>query len=53
MHTSKKRRLPDLTRAAEELRSRITNQTRSGLGRELDEVSRRRQKLCEIGGRIV
>lgn len=53
MHTSKKRRLPDLTRAAEGLRSRITSQTRSGLGRELDEVAKRRQSLGEIGGRIV
>jgi DNA-binding MarR family transcriptional regulator len=53
MHTSKKRRLPDLTRAAEGLRSRIASQTRSGLGRELDEVAKRRQSLGEIGGRIV
>ena len=53
MHTSKKRRLPDLTRAAEGLRSRISTQTRSGLGRELDEVAKRRQSLGEIGGRIV
>ena len=37
----------------EELRSRIAAQTRGGLGRELDEVSRRRQSLGEIGGRIV
>ena len=38
MHTSRRRRLPNLGRAAEELRSRIAAQTRGGLGRELGVV---------------
>ena len=53
MHTSKKRRLPHLTRAAEGLRSRIAGAGRAPLGSGIDEVSRRRQSLGEIGGRIV
>ena len=53
MHTNKRRRLPDLSRAADELRSRIAGAGRAPLGSGIDEVSRRRQSLGEIGGRIV
>ena len=53
MHTNKRRRLPDLSRAADELRNRIAGAGRAPLGSGIDEVSRRRQSLGEIGGRIV
>ena len=53
MHTNKRRRLPDLSRAADELRSRIAGVGRAPLGSGIDEVARRRQSLGEIGGRIV
>lgn len=58
MHTPPprpRRRLADLTRAAEELRSRLPRRT-GAVARgdtRLDEVARRRQSLGEIGGRIV
>jgi len=53
MHTNKRRRLPDLARAAGELRSRITGVGRAPLSSGIDEVARRRQSLGEIGGRII
>ena len=53
MHTNKRRRLPDLSRAAEQIRNRIAEAGRAPLGSGIDEVARRRQSLGEIGGRIV
>ncbi len=53
MHTPKRRRFADLSRAADELRSRLSAVARPALGAGVDEVSRRRQSLGEIGGRIV
>ena len=54
MHTPRKSRLAELTRAAEGLRSRLPTTVGRGRGTSpLDDVARRRQSLGEIGGRIV
>ena len=54
MHTPRRSRLAELTKAAEELRSRIPAGVRAvRTGSTVDDVARRRQSLGEIGGRIV
>ena len=57
MHTPRRSRISEITKAAEGLRSRLPAAVRVARGEmgesPLDEVSRRRQSLGEIGGRIV
>ncbi|MFM9166185.1 MAG: hypothetical protein ACKOQO_05175, partial [Candidatus Limnocylindrus sp.] len=57
MHTPRRSRISELTKAAEGLRSRLPAAVRIARGESaespLDEVARRRQSLGEIGGRIV
>jgi len=57
MHTPRRSRIAEITKAAEGLRSRLPAAVRVARGEmgesPLDEVSRRRQSLGEIGGRIV
>ena len=57
MHTPRRSRIAEITKAAEELRSRLPAAVRvargAGAKSPIDEVARRRQSLGEIGGRIV